>query len=407
MKNVSVVVALILCLSMSSMAFAKAEVSVFWAEYDGLTPEFAQSLEAAFEKAYPDIELNIVSSPWNQLHDKLIAALGAGQAPDLSVIGTRWLIEFMEMGVVEPIEKYVSAEVLGNIPESIMEGKLNNQLYGLPVAIGPRIMFYRSDLMDKAPETFEEVLAMAKKINNPPDMYGVGLAGKVHAELTDFVYYFYGNGGEFFEMTPEGKFGKCTVNSEAGVKALEFMNALANTEKVTQPSFLGDERAEVQNIFVSGKLGMFMSGGFTGALLDKRGVDFKWAPAVIPYFEGKSRVPLFITDTIVMFNTSENKAEAGKFLDFFYQDKWRLEFDKLTGFPPVTKSLADDPHFQNPVSQVMVQSMEGSKPWPLVAEWPECTEVIWNAVSLVLLGEKDAKTALDDAAAEIDALRGM
>jgi multiple sugar transport system substrate-binding protein len=69
--------------------------------------------------------------------------------------------------------------------------------------------------------------------------------------------------------------------------------------------------------------------------------------------------------------------------------------------------VSDDPHFQKPTYQVMVQSMEGAKPWPLIVEWPECTELIWNAVSFVLLGEKDPQTALDDAAAEIDALRGM
>ena len=407
MRKLSIVLIAVALVSMSFAAFAKEEVSIVWAEYDGLTPEFAQSLEAAFEEAYPDIDLNIISTPWNLVHDKLITSLGAGQAADLSVIGTRWIIEFMDMGVIEPIENYVSKEVLANIPESIMEGKLNNTLYGLPVAIGPRIMFYRSDLMDKAPETFEEVFEMAKKINNPPEMYGVGLGAKVHAELTDFVYYFYGNGGDFFEMTPEGQYGKCTVNSEAGVKALEFMNELANVQKVTQPSFLGDERAQVQEIFISGKSGFAMSGGFLGSLLDQRGVEFDWAPAIIPHFEGKPSAPLFVTDTVVMFNTSKNKAAAGKFLDFFYQDEWRLQFDKLTGFPPVTKSLGDDPHFQNPVAQTMVKSMEGSKAWPLIAEWPECTELIWNAVSLTLLGETDAKTALDDAAAEIDALRGM
>lgn len=407
MKKLSIVLIMVVVASMSVAAFAKSEVSVVWAEYDGLTPEFAQSLEAAFEEAYPDIDLNIISTQWDLVHDKLITSLGAGQAPDLSVIGTRWLIEFMEMGVVEPIEQHISPELIANIPESIMEGRLNNTLYGLPVAIGPRLMFYRSDLMDKAPETFEEVLEMAKGIHNPPDLYAVGLAGGVHAELTDFVYYFYGNGGDFFEMTPEGKYGKCTVNSEAGVQALEFMNTLANVEKVTQPSFLADKRAQVQDLFISGKVGLFMSGGFTGAMLDQRGVEFGWAPAIIPHFEGKPSAPLFVTDTIVMFNTSKDKAAAGKFLDFFYQDEWRLQFDKLTGFPPVTKSLGDDPHFQNPVAQVMVQSMEGSKAWPLIAEWPECTEIIWNAVSLVLLGESDAQTALDDAAAQIDALRGM
>ncbi len=405
MKKLCIVLVVVLCFS--TMAFAKSEVSILWALYDGLTTEYAQALTDAFEKANPDIDLNIIETPWDQVHDKLITSLGAGQAPDLSIIGTRWLIEFMEMGVVEPIEGHLSKELLDNIPESIMEGKLNNVLYGLPVAIGPRIMFYRSDLMEKAPDTFEEVLEVAKKLHNPPDMYGVGLAAKVHAELTDFAYYFYGNGGDFFEMTPEGAYGKSTVNSEAGVKALEFMNELANVQKVTQPSFLADARAEAQDIFISGKLGLFMSGGFTGSVLDQRGVEFKWAPALIPHFEGKPRAPLFVTDTVVMFNTSKDKEAAGKFLEFFYQDEWRLQFDKLVGFPPVTKSLGDDPHFQKPVYQAMVQSMEGSKPWPLIVEWPECTELIWNAVSLVLLGEKDPQAALDDAAAEIDALRGM
>ena len=406
MKKLGLLV-LIALLSFSTMAFAKSEVSIFWAEYDGLTPEFAQDLEAAFEKANPDIDLKIVSTPWDSLHDKLITALGADQAPDLSVIGTRWLIEFMEMDKVEPIAQHLSKELLENIPESIMEGKLKGVLYGLPVAIGPRLMFYRSDLTEKAPETFEEALEAAKKINNPPDMYGMGLAGKKHAELTDFAYYFYGNGGDFFEMTEDGDYGKCIVNSEAGVTALTFMNEMANVQKVTQPSFLADARAEVQDIFVSGKLGMFMSGGFTGTLLEQRGVEFEWAPALIPHFEGKSPAPLFITDTVVMFNTSKNKEAAGKFLDFFYQDKWRLEFDKLVGFPPVLKSLGDDPFFQKPVYQVMVKSMDGAKAWPLIAEWPECSDLIWNAVSSVLLGEKDPQTALDEAAEEIDALRGM
>ena len=62
------------------------------------------------------------------MHEKLITSLGGGQAPDLSVIGTRWLLELMDMGVVEPIEQHLSKELLDNIPESIMEGKLKGAL---------------------------------------------------------------------------------------------------------------------------------------------------------------------------------------------------------------------------------------------------------------------------------------
>jgi multiple sugar transport system substrate-binding protein len=404
MKKLSIFLVIAL-LSISTMAFAKSEVSIYWAEYDGLTPEYAQALTAAFEKANPDITLKIVSTPWNVLHDKLITSLGAKQAPDLSVIGTRWLLEFMDMGVVEPIEQHLSKQLLGNIPESIMEGKIKNVLYGLPMAIGPRIMYYRTDLMKKAPETFEEMREIAKQINKPPDVYGVGMSGAKYTELTEFAYYLYGNGGDFFAKTPDGAYGKCIVNNEAGVKALTFMNDLVNKDKVTQPSTLQDMRDQVQDLFVAGKLGFMMSGGFTGAMLNQRGVKFGWAPALIPHFEGKPRAPLFITDSVIMFNTSKDKAAAGKFLDFFFQDEWRLQFDKLTGFPPVTKSLGPNPQFQTPTYQAMVKSMDGAKAWPLMVEWPECNDIIWKAISATFLGQKDPQKALNDAAAEIDALR--
>ena len=74
MKKLSLLL-IVALLSVSTMAYAKSEVSVFWAEYDGLTPEYAQKLEAAFEKANPDIDLKIVSIPWDALHDKLITSL--------------------------------------------------------------------------------------------------------------------------------------------------------------------------------------------------------------------------------------------------------------------------------------------------------------------------------------------
>lgn len=406
MKKFSLFCLVVLLVSFSTIAFAKSTVTVFWAEYDGLTPEYAQKLTDAFQKANPDIELKIVSIPWDNMHDKLITSLGGNQAPDLSVIGTRWLLEFMDMGVVEPIQQHLSQQLLDNIPADIMEGKIKGTLYGLPMAIGPRIMFYRTDLMEKAPETYEEMLAVAQKINSAK-VYGVAMPGKKHTELTDFAYYFYGAGGDFFATNPDGSYGKCTVNSEAGIKALTFMNDLGNKYKVTQPSWLADTRGEGQELFLSGKVGMIQIGGFLGSLLEQRKVEFGWAPALIPHFEGQPRASLFITDSIVMFNKSKDKAAAAKFLEFFYQDEWRLQFDKLTGFPPVTKSLGPNEQFKTPTYQAMVKSMEAAKPWPLMKEWPEAQDIIWDATASCFIGEKDPKKALDDAAAAIDKLRGI
>ncbi|WP_369017957.1 sugar ABC transporter substrate-binding protein [Thermatribacter velox] len=409
MKKLLVVsVVLVLFFAFSSVAWAQNQLRVMWAEYDGLTPEYAENLEKAFEKAYPDIDLVIISTPWNEFHDRLITYVAGGQPPDLSVIGTRWLLELLDMGVIEPIEKWLSEDLKNNIDPALLEGKVRGVLYGLPVAAGTRLMYYRSDIIDKPPETFEEMLQIALKINDPENkFYAVGMIGQKYVELTEYAYYLFGNGGYFFEILPDGSYGKCTVNDEAGVGALAFMNDLVNKYKVTQPGVTAYKRDEVQNLFISGNLGIILSGGFTATLLEQHNVPFKWDVAPMPHFEGKPQSTLIVTDSIVMFKDSKVKEAAGKFLDFFYSDEWRLEFDKLVGFPPVTKSLANHPYFQKPVYKVMIQQIPNAKGWPLMPEWPECNDIIWSNIEATFLGQKTPQQAMDDAAAEIDALRGF
>ena len=70
------------------------------------------------------------------------------------------------------------------------------------------------------------------------------MPGQGHTELTDFAYYFYAAGGNFFETKADGSYGKCTVNSDAGVKALTFMQKLALKDKVVQDGFTSMTRMD-------------------------------------------------------------------------------------------------------------------------------------------------------------------
>lgn len=394
--------------AVETTAGEKKVVKFMWAEYDGIKPEYIKDLETAFEAANPNIDLQMISTSWNDYEARLDTFVAGGEAPDIAVIGTRWLLKYMDLGLVEPIEQWISKPVLDDIIATTMEGKIGGELKALPVAAGPRIMFYRSDLSPEPPKTFEAMKEIAKKVTKPPEMYGVGMIGKSpYVELTEFVYYFYGAGGNFFEVKADGTFGKCTVNSEEGVKALTFMQSLVK-EKLVQPTFLADTRDEVQQVFVAGKLAFHLSGGFVESLLVDAKVPFKYGSALMPYFEGaKDPKTVVITDSIMMFNTSKVKAEAGKVLDFFYQPEWRIPFDKQTGFPPVTKSSAKDEYFQKPTYQVMVEAMSKAKGWPLMVEWPRANDIIWEAIGKVFLNDADPKTALDEAAGKIDKERGI
>ncbi|NLJ39908.1 MAG: hypothetical protein GX432_14290, partial [Candidatus Atribacteria bacterium] len=44
---------MVLVFGLALMAGAATKVRVMWAEYDGLTPEYATNLEKAFEEKYP------------------------------------------------------------------------------------------------------------------------------------------------------------------------------------------------------------------------------------------------------------------------------------------------------------------------------------------------------------------
>jgi multiple sugar transport system substrate-binding protein len=386
----------------------KPTVTFFWALYDGLTEEYRQNLEQGFMDEYPDIGVDIVPIAWDQMHDKITTSLAGGDPPELSVIGTRWLLEFMSLDAVVPVTDYVSESTTNNIFEGAKEAQIGGELMGLPIAAGARILTINNDLTDVVPGTMEEMRQAAIQLEKEhPNAYGIIMPGQKDTEATDFAYYFYAAGGDFFETKADGSYGKCTVNSEAGVKALSFMKKLALEDEVVQKGFLSQDRMNSHPVFYSGKAGYVMIGAWVKSAMQQAGADFPVTYAQIPGFEGHPSTPLIITDSIAFFKDAPALDEAGKFIDFFYQDEWKAKFDELVGFPPVTKSAAKLPQFKNPLYNALNKAAEGAKPWPLIEGWAEYSDIFEDMTSEVLLERKTPQEAADDAAAKVDELRGM
>ena len=404
---------LVLLLLTAGLAFGggqstpeKETVTFFWALYDGLTDDFRVSLQDAFNAEHPDIEVDIVPVEWDQMYDKLTTSIAGGKPPEISVIGTRWLLEFMGMGVVDEVTQYLSSATVNNIAPGAMEAKVGGELMGLPIAAGARIMAYNPNITTVVPKTMEELRAQCLKINNPPNVYALIMPGKKHTELTDFAYYLYSAGGDFFEMKADGSYGKCAVNSPAGVKALTFMNQLAEKDKVVQEGYLALDRMDSHPLFYTGKVGYTFIGAWVESAAKAAGAPFQPKYAQIPPFQGNQSTPLIITDSVAMFSGTNLEA-AGTFLDFFYKDEWKAKFDELVGFPPVTMSAAKLPAFQTPLYQALNAAALNAKGWPLIEGWAEFADIIYDAEIEVHLGKKTPQKALDDAAAKIDKLRGM
>jgi multiple sugar transport system substrate-binding protein len=386
---------------------AKAKVSFFWALYDGLTEDYRIALQDAFMAANPGIEMDIVPIDWDQMETKLTTAVAGGNPPEISVIGTRWLLEYMATDSVVEVSNYVSKSTIDNIAPGAREAMIGGKLMGLPIAAGARIMTVNNDITTKVPMTMEELRQEAIRVNKPPQHAGFIMPGKLHTELTDFCYFLYAAGGNFFETKADGSFGKSTFNGPAGVKALEFMVQLATKDKVVPEGYLSLDRMDIHPLFYEGKGAYVFIGAWVESAMKQAGATFPVTYAQIPPFRGNKQQSLIITDSVAMFKQAKNPEAAGKFLDFFYTDEWKAKFDEAVGFPPVTMSAAKLPQFQTPLYKALGEAALNAKGWPLMEGFAQVNDIIWNANVKAFLGQMSPKAALDEAAAEIDKMRGM
>ena len=128
-------------LSMAPTVQAQTVVDFTVAEYSSKTGPYFQEVATAFEAANPDIKINIQVVPWDTLLQRLTTDVAGGTSPDISIIGTRWLLDFASQGVAEPIDSYLTPEFKGTFIDTFMSpGIIDGKIMGLPVAASARAM---------------------------------------------------------------------------------------------------------------------------------------------------------------------------------------------------------------------------------------------------------------------------
>lgn len=389
----------------SAATLAHAEtLRVTVAEYSSKTGPYFEEVAKAFEKANPDDTVQIEVVPWDNLQQKLITDISANANADLSIIGTRWLIDFVSQDVVTPLDDYMTDEFKDRFfPVFFEPGVMDGKTYGLPIAASARGMYYNKELFEKAgidgpPETWDELAEDAKKISAlGDDIAGFGLQGK---EIETDVYYYYAfwaYGGELLEED-----GTSGLDTDAGYKAAEMYKSLID-DGVTQPGVTSYSREDVQNLFKQGKVGMMITAPFLSGQIADEAPDLKYGVAPIPAGPDGDRGTYGVTDSVVMFENSEHKDLAWKFLDMLFTKDWRAKFTAGEGFLPVNKAVAEMPEFaDNADLKQFTGMLPDARFAPVIAGWEEIADTTMNAMQTIYLGDGEIKPTLDGAASEID-----
>ena len=216
------------------------------------------------------VEANLLEfAPMVQAH-KMDFMSNAGRY-DLVAIDQPSLGLYVTSNWVRPLEEFTKDSSLPGmdqddlIPALLgMAGIWQGKLYAVPMGSYGCLFGYRSDVLKKAgikaPKTFDEYYAAAKKVNNPPNLYGTALfAHKGEYLAADIAPYLWSWGSGFIngsdvDLPGVAKFHAAWDTPE-GIAALKFYQRFYN-EGLVPKDTLNYDHARYTDSFQVGKVAM-------------------------------------------------------------------------------------------------------------------------------------------------------
>ena len=357
------------------------------------------SMAELFMAEYPDVTVNITPIDWGQAVTRLQTAIGGGETPDVSQMGTDMMGQFVATGALEPV---LDTFDQGTFFESAWNTNIvDEQAYGVPWYVETRVLYYRTDIAEaagitEAPQTWDDLKAMATAMQAEGGAeWGISLGTKNYQEYAPFLW---SNGGQI--MNDAGEF---TLDSPEAVEALEFYDSFF--EEGLAPTEV-PEGFDITPAFVRGSHPMFFSGPWHVGLITEAGgadIEGKWAVATIP--EKESATSFVGGSNLVVFSDSENKDAAWAFIEFMTRPETQVAWYEEATVLPAVQAAWDDPALSGDENvAVFGEQLSDTQAPPSVSTWNEVANAINENLERVTVGNA---SAADGAAAMQEAATGI
>ncbi|MBQ4855145.1 sugar ABC transporter substrate-binding protein [Rhodanobacter sp. B2A1Ga4] len=356
----------------------------------------------AFERAHPDIHVQVQQLPLTAAHQKLLTAFAGGSTPDLSQLGNTWLPELAALHALEPLQGRVDHSTVVQPHDYFASiwatNVIDGTLYGVPWYVDTRLLFYRRDLLkaagfDAPPRTWAEWRRMLAALSDPArHRYGILLPTNEYEQLMSLALQ-----QDEPLLRDGGRYGN--FESAGFKRALVFY---VDTFKLKQaPAITNVEAGNPWTEFGRGVYVFYLSGPWNIGEFRSRlsaAQQDDWATAPLPGPDGAG-IGVAGGSSLVIFRASKHKDAAWQLIEYLSQPAVQQRFYELLGDLPPRRSswqgaaLRDDPKLR-----AFRDQLEQVKPTPAVPEW----ERIANEMQLVAAKAIAGRLTIDQAAAEMD-----
>jgi len=301
--------------------FAEKEQALrlsYWGSYR--EHEMWKEIVAEFRKRHPGIRVR-QEYITDRYEDKIRQLLLAGDAPDVVLFQDEPFPRFVRTGKFEPLDAYcrrpgLEVDLGHDYWETAVESfRLEGTTYGVPVWGGNCLVIYNRAAFRRAgvpepPErwTVDDFLATCKALTGDDD--GDGRLDRYGFLIPGWIYWLpfhYAFGADYLDPSRT----RWTLWGKEAEASFAFWQGLRHTHHVAPRR---DELTEGGNVaFMTGRVGMFVSGPWAMPPLNEAKVDYDVAD--IPSGPG-GHATRVTWDALMMFAGSQKKDWAWRFIRF-------------------------------------------------------------------------------------------
>lgn len=370
-----------------------AEKVVMWGSWSGEQVDQLEEQAAAFNESQDDYEVSYVAQ--ELVEEKLLTALAGGEVPDVVLWDRYQTSLYAPKGALAPIDDFVaedSVDLDAFYQPALGEMEVDGELYGLPLLVDNRSLFYNQTQLDEAgleaPTTWDELKTAAVALTESSG----GTLERAGFDLSDpglFNQYLAQAGGSLLNEDET----ETAFNSPEGLEVLEFWESLLD-DGVFQQGF-----GEGANPFAEGTVSMKYDGPWALSTFDQvDGLEYGVTPPVAgPNGDTGAYMGGF---GLVIPEGAKNAEGAWEFMKWWTtQPENGVNFGKIAGWIPANIEAANDPYFtEDPHYAAFIETLEYADVRPSVEGFSDVEgKALVPALEQFMAGELTAQQALDQA----------
>ena len=352
----------------------------------------------AFNQANPGLNVKLIEFPESadEQRNQFVQRQQAKAADcDVFYSDVIWTAEFAQQKWLYDMTPYVESRKDEFIPSTLATITYQEKQWGVPHKTNAGFLYYRTDQVDKVPETWQEVYDIAAKND------GIAYQGASYEGLTvDFLELAFAAGGKV--LSDDGT--KAEIDSPENVEALNFM--VDGIKSGAAPKAVTTYMEEpARRSFESGKVTFMRNWPYCYALAQKAPkTKGKFEVVPFPAFEGGGKAGILGGANLVISTFSKNPGGALKFIDYMtHAERQSEDVVKFSDASPL-KEVYDDPAVKKaqPFSDELKSAVEQAKTRPVSPVYSQVSAAIYKNVNKALSGNVAPEEALKQAQTDME-----